>query len=97
MRISFTNDALFFASWSPNGMETENTRKMTGFCKSLRLRMLALNGAREGLGDWLCTIYPRHFSVVKMPSTTVTKALHESKECLLYRYNDAFQHSWKAS
>ena len=93
MRIYFTNDALFFASWSPNDAEAENTRKMSVFRKSLRLRGLALDGAREGLGDRLCAIYPRHFSVVKMPSTTVTKALHESKECLLYRYNDAFQHS----
>lgn len=97
MRISFTNSALFFASWSPNGMEAEKTRKMSDFRKSLRLRWLALDGAREGLGDRLCDVYPRHFSVVKMPCTTVTKALHESKECLLYRYNDAFQHSWKAS
>ena len=97
MRISFTNDALFFASWSPNGMKAENMRNLSNFCKSLRLRMLALDGAREGLGDRLCDVYPRHFRVVKMLCTTVTKALHESKECLLYRYNDAFQHSWKAS
>ena len=78
-------------------MEAENTRNLGDFCKLLRLRALALDRAREGLGDRLCDVYPRHFSVVKMPCTTVTKALHESKECLLYRYNDAFQHSWKAS
>ena len=78
-------------------MEAENTRNLDDFCKLLRLRALALDRTREGLGDRLCDVYPRHFSVVKMPCTTVTKALHESKECLLYRYNDAFQHSWKAS
>ena len=97
MRISFTNDSLFFASWSTSDAEAENTPKMSDFRKSLRLSVLALDEAREGLRRRLFAIYPRHFSVVKMPSTTVTKALHESKGCLLYRYNDAFQHSWKAS
>ena len=55
-------------------MEAENTRNLDDFCKSLRLRGLGLDGTCEGLGDRLCDVYPRHFSVVKMPSITVTKA-----------------------
>lgn len=51
--------------------------------------MLGLGGDYRGHGDRFYATCPRHFTVVKMPSNTVTKALHESKECLLYRYNDA--------
>ena len=74
MRIYFTNDGLFFASWSPTRAEAENTRNLADFCKSLRLRGLSLGGVCEGLGDRLYATYPRHFMVVKMPSNTVNKA-----------------------
>ena len=88
-RIYFTNGRLFFASWSPTGAEGENTRNLTGFRKLLRLRVLGFGGVFEGHGGWLYATCPRHFTVVKMPSNTVTKALHDRKGCLLYRYNDA--------
>ena len=41
--------------------------------------------------------YLRQFMVVKMPTMSVTKALYESKGCLVYPYNRHLNESYLAS